>query len=606
MRILTLVAMLVISAVFASEEAWCQTIGWAEKAPPALINAIAKGQPQELIVLFDDTQVQNEAAFMRENIGADYETPEIITVKASRYKALKQRILSALSYGDYETLRDYGHLPLIFIRVRTLNGLERLLEHSGVVRVYEDEAYSHFLTESLPLINQPAVAAAGKVGTGTTVAVLDTGVDYTRAAFGSCTTPGAPSGCKVIYAQDFARTDGKLDDNGHGTNVAGIVLGVAPDTRIAALDVFRKNGYAYNSDIFAAIDWCIANKAAYNIVAMNLSLGGTTGYTSPCGSNAFASPIANARSAGILAAIASGNSAFTNKISSPACVPAAVSVGAVYDSSMGNMAWSICTDSTTYADKVTCFSNSASYLTILAPGALITAAGYTMAGTSQATPHIAGAIAVLRGEGAFPSDTVAQTVSRMTDTGVSVIDSRNGIDKPRIDLLAAVAGAPATYSISGTVTSGGLPLSGVTMSLNGGAPVTTNSSGFYSFSGLADGNTYTITPSKAGYTFLPASITLTITGADAPGQDFTATYTAGSFSIAGKVTAGGLPLSGVTMTLNGGVTVKTNYLGKYKFTGLSNGTYTVVPSKTGYTFTPVSRSVNINGVNVTGVNFRGQ
>jgi subtilisin family serine protease len=115
-------------------------------------------------------------------------------------------------------------------------------------------------------------------------------------------------------------------------------------------------------------------------------------------------------------------------------------VGAVYDANVGRRAWTACTDDTTAADKVTCFSNSASFLTMLAPGALITAAGSTYGGTSQAAPHVAGAAAVLRA--AFPGETLNQTVNRMTANGIQVTDQRNGIQKPRLNLLAAVGGGP--------------------------------------------------------------------------------------------------------------------------------------------------------------------
>lgn len=95
----------------------------------------------------------------------------------------------------------------------------------------------------------------------------------------------------------------------------------------------------------------------------------------------------------------------------------------------------LCTDATTAADKVTCFSNSATFLDLLAPGALITAAGITQAGTSQAAPHVAGAIAVLRA--AFTAETPDQIVARLTGNGVSVTDARNGIVTPRLQLLEA-------------------------------------------------------------------------------------------------------------------------------------------------------------------------
>jgi hypothetical protein len=87
-------------------------------------------------------------------------------------------------------------------------------------------------------------------------------------------------------------------------------------------------------------------------------------------------------------------------------------------------------------DKITCFSNSSSFVSVLAPGAAITAANITMTGTSQASPHVAGALAVLRS--AFPSEALNATVARVTDTGPQIKDPRNGVVKRRLDLKAAL------------------------------------------------------------------------------------------------------------------------------------------------------------------------
>jgi hypothetical protein len=320
--------------------------------------------------------------------------------------------------------------------------LQALVRQPGVKAVHSNIRLHSMLAQSLPLIRQPETAAQGGAGTGTTVAVLDTGVDYTRAAFGGCAAPGGS--CKVAFARDFAPDDGARDSDGHGTNVAGIVLGVAPGARIAALDVFRNDGFAYSNDLIAAIDWVIANQSTYNIVAMNLSLGGGR-HAGPCPADVFATPIANARAAGVLAVIASGNDGYKNAVSSPACAPAAVAVGAVYDAPQGGFNWSTCTDRVTHADQVTCFSNSASVLTLLAPGALIAAAGETMGGTSQATPHVAGALAVLRA--AFPGETLDATLARLGNTGRPITDS-NGITTPRIDLLAAYTVDRTAYPLT--------------------------------------------------------------------------------------------------------------------------------------------------------------
>lgn len=167
-------------------------------------------------------------------------------------------------------------------------------------------------------------------------------------------------------------------------------------------------------------------------------------------------------------------------------------------------------------------------------------------------------------------------------------------------------GGEATYSISGTITSGGTALRGVTVALGGAANMTTTTddSGSYSFSGLSDGN-YTVTPSMTGYSFSPPSQPATIAGSSVSGINFTATSLGGPYGITGKISRGGAGLSGATVTLSGdaNATTTTNAKGRYVFRGLANGHYAVTPTKTGLTFTPANRSVTVNGANVLRQNF---
>jgi hypothetical protein len=413
-------------------------------APAGAVEALAAGQPVDVIVEFADASVRQMAAEMRVAKGLSWESQDILEMKAARYAAIKQSAMDSIADGDVETVREYSHLPMSFLRLRSRAALDRLLANPEVVGVYEDSRLRKQLSESRLLVGQPAAAAAGHRGAGTTVAVLDGGVEYGRAAFGSCTSPGVPASCRVVAYQDFADPDNRLDDPDlHGTNVSGIVLGIAPDSRIAGLDVFN-NDSTNSSIVLAAINWILSNRATYNIVAMNLSLGGDT-FDAPCTTGPYTTPFANARAAGVLPIVASGNDGELNRLATPSCAPGAVSVGAVYDSNFGNYPGSDCgSDPTTAADKVACFSNSASFLTLLAPGALITAAGVTQAGTSQASPHVAGAAAVLRAS--FPADSVDQTVARMTSTGTPVADARNGIIKPRVNLQAATGSSSVPFT----------------------------------------------------------------------------------------------------------------------------------------------------------------
>ncbi len=413
-----------------------------EKVPPEALVTLARDEPAELIVLFADAETEREAEASRAARGLLFHDTEILRRKAEGYRAFKARLLDRLPPGEVEVLREYAHLPMGFLRFRSAGALATLAARPEVVAFYPNVRLRHHLAQSLPLIHQPAPGASGKTGAGTTIAVLDTGVDYTSAAFG-CTAPGVPAGCKVVAALDTAPEDSAPDADGHGTSVAAIAIGVAPGAKVAAVDVFDGSS-ALSSDIIEGIDWAIANQSTYNIVAINMSLGDGSLLISPCTSkltNPFRTPIQAARSAGILTVVSSGNDGFTTGMGRPACTPEAISVGAVYDASLGSQpfppgcsgAGCVCTDTTTGADKVTCFSNTASYLTLLAPGSFITAAGRTYSGTSESAPHVAGAIGVLRA--AFPADTVDETVQRMTSAGVPVTDTRPSpsITKPRLD-----------------------------------------------------------------------------------------------------------------------------------------------------------------------------
>jgi subtilisin family serine protease len=425
------------------------------KIDARLLAAARTGAPGNVILLLDETALpalvddpSNDGAGSPSSAGGAPLSEGRLRALAGRFNLAKDRLLGRMAAQHLAAVNRFDNLPAMHLRVDSEEALMALAADPAVARLVHNEelALADTTPADLTLINQPKAAAAGKLGAGATVAVLDTGADYTRAPF-NCTAAGAP-GCPIVYAADIAAQDNSLDDNGHGTNVSGIVHSVAPSAQIVALDVFTGSG-AYTTDIMTAIDWCITNKAKYNIVSINMSLGGGIS-TTTCPTDALAVSITKARAAGILSAVASGNSGNLNAISSPACSPDAVSVGAVHAANLGNLQWSTCGDATTMPDQVACFSCSSSFLTMLAPGVQITAAGITMSGTSQATPHVAGAIAVLRA--AFPTETPTATVTRLTTYGAQVKDARNGIVKPRLDLFASLNGAAAAPAPTPTPT----------------------------------------------------------------------------------------------------------------------------------------------------------
>jgi len=158
--------------------------------------------------------------------------------------------------------------------------------------------------------------------------------------------------------------------------------------------------------------------------------------------------------------------------------------------------------------------------------------------------------------------------------------------------------APATYAISGTIT-GASGVVAVGLSGTSTATTSTASNGTYSFTGLANGS-YTVIPTLAGYAFTPTSTAVTVSGANVTGKNFTATAAATTYTISGS--AG---IAGATITLSGANsgTLTAGTGGAYTFSGLVNGSYTVTPSLTGYTFAPTSASVTISSANATATTF---
>jgi hypothetical protein len=161
-----------------------------------------------------------------------------------------------------------------------------------------------------------------------------------------------------------------------------------------------------------------------------------------------------------------------------------------------------------------------------------------------------------------------------------------------------------TYSVSGSITPSASG-SGATVTLSGAAVASTtvDSSGNFSFTGLANGS-YTVTPSKAGYTFSPANQSVTVSSGNVTVSTFTATATGLTYTISGTITPAASG-SGATVTLSGAAVASTtaDSSGNFSFAGVANGSYTVVPGKTGFNFSPDVQAVTINGANATGVSF---
>jgi subtilisin family serine protease len=245
---------------------------------------------------------------------------------------------------------------------------------------------------------------------------------------------------KVVGGYDIYNSDqNPWDDNGHGTHCAGIVaadggaVGVAPGARIIAIKALDSGGGGWDSDVMAGVDWCVNNSEVYNISVISMSLGDGVSHATYCdGLYPYVSAAINAAVAkNISVVVASGNEDYLTGIASPACVRNATPIG-----------------STTKLDAVSGFTNRGSGFPelLLAPGQSITSTypggGYLpMSGTSMATPHAAGAVALIRsylrltGGGKTP----AEIESLLNRTGKRIFDAGTGMYFSRIDVYAAVA-----------------------------------------------------------------------------------------------------------------------------------------------------------------------
>jgi subtilisin family serine protease len=207
----------------------------------------------------------------------------------------------------------------------------------GVAAVVPDTPV-HALTDvSVPLIGAPDVwKRKGPDGTavrgnGVRVALLDSGVDYRHPDLGGGFGPGH----KVVAGHDFVNDDDDpMDDNGHGTHVAGIVAakaagpggitGVAPDATLTAYKVMDDSGSGYTSDIIAGLEAATDPANPYRADVVNMSLGGPGDGTDPLGLAATA-----AVRAGVVVVAAAGNDGpGPETVGTPAAADGVIAVGA--------------------------------------------------------------------------------------------------------------------------------------------------------------------------------------------------------------------------------------------------------------------------------------
>jgi subtilisin len=315
-----------------------------------------------------------------------------------------------------------AELPQKAIDALSKNPNIDLIEPDGQAQILADE-----VPWGITRINAASAQAEGFTGTGIKVAVLDTGIDYTH--------PDLKA--NYLGGYDFVNRDNDpMDDHSHGTHVAGTVaaasndigvLGAAPQAGLYSVKVADSSGYCSYSNIIAGINWAVDNNA--NVITM--SLGGTSS------SSTLQSACDNAYSKGVVLVGAAGNSG--GSVIYPAAYSSVIAVSAV-DSTNTKTSWSC------YGPQIEFAAPGVSIKSTM-PGGLY---GFK-SGTSMATPHVTGAVALLMGTDVAgtsydankngkwdPAEVRSRLQKTATDLGATGKDSYYGYGL--VNAYAAVSG----------------------------------------------------------------------------------------------------------------------------------------------------------------------
>lgn len=343
--------------------------------------------------------------------------------------------------------------------------LENLQE---VKRIIENGYVEANLIDSIPLIQANEAWNLGYTGEGVTVAIIDTGIDYTHPDLGGCFGPG----CKVEGGYDIVNDDSDpMDDAFHGTHCAGIVAsedsnsigikGVAPDATLYAYKVLDQGGSGWWDWVIAGIEMATDpnqdGDTSDHLDVISLSLGGWGNPEDP-----VSIAVDNSFDAGVVIVVAAGNDGSYGSIGSPGTARNAITIGATYKKDYNAFWWECEPGEWTRcgqceldgrvwceywqdgenpeADQITSFSSRGPVIgdtyglvkpDVVAPGAIICSSRYDevfmggedpyyhpcldedhvqVAGTSMSAPHVAGLAALIIGKNGWTPDEVKATI----------------------------------------------------------------------------------------------------------------------------------------------------------------------------------------------------
>lgn len=374
--------------------------------------------------------------------------------------------ISALS-SEEENVKDLKIIDAIALEVDQ-NEIDSLVSLDAVKKIELDRKVFVNLQDSVPLINATDVwklfdqNGNNLTGSNVTIAIIDTGVDYTHPDLGGC----LGSKCKVAGGYDFINLDSNpMDDHGHGTHVAataagnGTLNGVAPNATIYAYKVLSSGGSGTFSQVIAGVERATDpnNDGNYSdrLDIISMSLGGFGDENS-----ALSVAVDRAVDRGVVAVVAAGNSGSnTGAIGTPGSAQKAITIAA-----------------TDKSDNIASFSSRGPTTNknlkpdVAAPGVNICAAEWdsawatrrcldtrhvSISGTSMATPHVAGLAALLlqKNKSWTPDMVKSAIVTTTKDLGQSVFAQGSGRVRALNASNAKMLAFPAVISfgkVSGT------------------------------------------------------------------------------------------------------------------------------------------------------------